>query len=82
MTQAASTDRDEFSVAVFYYGGWWEYAEELIGARQAVEAAARIAKSVAGRTGMIVEIRVTDGGDDTVMQWKYGEGLTFPPAPP
>lgn len=35
--------------------------------------------NVAARTGITRRVIITDGGDFTCMEWKFGEGITFPP---
>jgi len=64
---------DEFSVVAFYDAGWHEYIARELDAEDAVN----LAKSCTA--GACVErVIVTDGGDHTVLEWKRGEGVTFP----
>ncbi len=45
----------------------------------ACETFARLTTNVAAKTGITKRVIITDGGDHTNMEWKYGEGITFPP---
>ncbi len=63
---------------------WWDpegnYYREI--RRVDPETAVRTAKSLTERPaallGMIRRVIITDGGDCTNFEWKYGEGITFP----
>jgi hypothetical protein len=68
-----------FDVWLFYRSGYHQRLEEDLEAEEAVKAAKRFTESVGAKTGLLLEIRIVDGGDNCVFQWKRGEGVTFPP---
>lgn len=67
------TERDEFSVWVFLASGRHVPVVRYTDAKRAVAMARGAARSRASR------IIITDGGDDTVFEWRRGEGVTWPP---
>lgn len=74
---------EEFSVYWFDPDGISHREAAFIGVRQAVELARSLTKRPAAKIkirGRVVIQRViiTDGGDHTVFEWKYGKGVTFP----
>jgi hypothetical protein len=68
----------EYSVALFYRDGSWEYVRRFVMPEQAVQAAKAHCISIGGRTGLVQRVIITDGGDDCVFEWKHGQGVTFP----
>lgn len=70
----------EFSVAQFFDGGAYEYVRQWIDAEEAV----RLAREVTQRPGALIgapaRVIITDGGDETVFEWKFGQGVVFPPS--
>ena len=69
----------EFSVAQFFHDDFYEYVARFVSAGEAVLLARNCTRSVAAQTGIVNRVIVTDGGDNTVFEWKRGEGITFPP---
>jgi hypothetical protein len=72
------SERPEFSV-------YWDDPEgnhhcelSMVDAETAVRFAIEFPKRPAGLLGIIRRVIITDGGDFTVYEWKYGEGQTFP----
>jgi hypothetical protein len=51
----------------------------FVGAEEAVMAAKHYTTSVGARLGLTQRVIITDGGDFTCFEWKYGEGVTHPP---
>jgi len=68
----------EFSVAQFFADGTHEYVRRFVGDEEAVKAAHHYTHNVAARRGLVIRVIITDGGDCTVFEWKFGEGVTFP----
>lgn len=68
-----------FSVYQFFRDGTHEKVREDVGAEEAVKAAHHYSRNVAAAMGMTRRVIITDSGDSTVFEWKYGEGVTFPP---
>lgn len=72
------TERAEFSVWQFFEGGRYQPVVRWVEGKAAVSEAMRLARSVGGRVGTTRRIIITDGGDFTVFEWKFGEGVTYP----
>ncbi len=70
---------NEFSVYQFFPDGQYEEAEHFVSAATALHRAVQLATSVGGRIGTTVRVIITDGGDSIAWEWKYGEGVVFPP---
>lgn len=70
--------KPEFNVVQFFENGTHEYVRRWVTADEAVKAAQHYTRSVAAQCGMVVRVIITDGGDDTVFEWKYGQGITWP----
>lgn len=68
-----------FSVFQFFADGQYEKVREHVGAEEAVKAARHYTRNVAAAMGMTKRVIITDGGDSIVFEWKYGQGVTFPP---
>ena len=72
-------DRPEYCVYLFFPDG----SSLLEGHSLMPEAAVRLAKECSERPaagfGVIARIIITDGGDHAVFEWRYKEGVTFPP---
>jgi len=68
----------EFSVAQFFQNGGYEYVRRYVGIDEAIRAYQFYTNNVAARFGMVVKVIVTDGGDDTNMEWQYGRGMVYP----
>lgn len=71
--------RDEFSVVQFFPDGSYEYVRRFVGAEEAVKTAKRCTESVGAKIGITIRVIITDGGDETNFEWKFGKGVTFPP---
>jgi hypothetical protein len=69
----------EFSVCQFFENDTYEYVRRWVGPEEAVNAFKFYTTNVASRMGIIKRVIVTDGGDGTNMEWKNGEGVTYPP---
>jgi hypothetical protein len=70
---------ERFSVCQFFADGFYEYVRRDVPAEQAVKAAKHYCSSVAAQRGMVVRVIVVDQADYTNFEWKYGEGVTYPP---
>lgn len=74
----AETGRDEFSVAQFFEDGTYEYVRRWVSAEEAKKAFEHYTTNVSAHYGFVRRVIITDGGDNTNVEWKYGEGITFP----
>jgi hypothetical protein len=69
----------EFSVCQFFDDDSYEYVRRYVSAEEAVNAAKHYTQSIGAQVGTTRRVIITDGGDQTNFEWKYGEGVTFPP---
>jgi hypothetical protein len=70
---------NEFSVCQFFDNDTFEYVRRYVSAEEAMQAFIHYTNSVATKLGMVERVIITDGGDCTNMEWKKGEGITYPP---
>lgn len=75
-------DANEFSVCQFFEDGSYEYVRRFVSAEEAVNAAKHYTSSVGARMGLTKRVIITDGGDCCNFEWKFGEGITYPPRNP
>ena len=68
----------EFCVYQFFPDGSHERVRQYVTAEQAVEVAYSYSTRPAARIGIIQKVIITDGGDNTVFEWKFGEGVVYP----
>jgi hypothetical protein len=69
----------EFNVCQFFDDGSFEYVRRGVGPKEAVETAKHYTESVGAQIGTTRRVIITDGGDDTNFEWRYGEGVVYPP---
>lgn len=67
-----------FSVAQFFPDDSYEYVCRRVAARQAAETAKRMTETLGAQLGATRRVIITDDGDDTCFEWRFGEGITFP----
>ena len=72
------TGRAEFSVVEFGDDDKHAYIERAMKGRDAVELAAKCCRRSAHPDSGVHRVIITDGGDNTVFEWKRGVGITFP----
>jgi hypothetical protein len=72
----------EFSVCQFFPDESYEYVRRFVSAEEAIEAFKHYANSAGAKIGTTRRVIVTDGGDCINAEWKFGEGLTYPPISP
>lgn len=69
---------NQFSVCQFFRDDSYEYVRRFVSADEAVKAFMHYASSVGAKLGTTKRVIITDGNDFTNMEWKYGEGITYP----
>ena len=69
----------EFSVYQFFANGGHEAVLRWVDCKTAILQVRSLAESVAGIAGTTRRIIITDGGDYTVFEWKFGRGVVYPP---
>lgn len=77
---------DEFNVVQFFQNDRNEYVRRHVSAEEAVRAAHHYCTSVGAKVGTTRRVIITDGGDNTNFEWRYGEGFVYrgyglPPSP-
>ena len=73
----AEFDTGEFSFVQFFENGQYEYVRRNVSPEEAVKAAKHYCTSVGAKIGTTVRVIITDGGDFTNFEWKFGEGIMF-----
>lgn len=68
----------EFSLYQFFEDGSYERVYAFVSPQTAMEKASHYINNVAAKAGITRRVIITDGGDCTVFEWKYGEGITWP----
>jgi hypothetical protein len=76
----AVMDSGEFSVCRFNDDGTYEYVRRGVDAREAVETAKVYTSNPAALLGITKRVIITDGGDCTNFEWRFGEGVVYPPS--
>lgn len=69
----------EYSVCQFFPDKTYEYVRRFVGPEEAVTAAMHYATSVGARLGTTRRVIITSGADEIAWEWKFEEGITFPP---
>jgi hypothetical protein len=72
-------DENEFNVVQFFNNGCYEYVLRHLGPQVAVELAKHCTETIGAQLGLVERVIITDGGDFTCFEWKFGEGVTYPP---
>lgn len=73
---------ESFDVCQFFDDGSYEYVRRSIAADEAVPAAMHYSFSVGALLGTTRRVIITDSGDEIVFEWKFGEGVVWPPPAP
>jgi hypothetical protein len=68
----------EFSVCQFFPDGGCEYVCRFVTVKDAFDTFKHLSQSVGARIGTTVRVIITDGGDCTNAEWRFGAGLTYP----
>lgn len=71
--------KGEFSVCQFFEDDSYEYVRRFVDAEEAMAAVTHYCNSVGAKLGMTRRVIITDAGDCINFEWKYGEGVVFPP---
>lgn len=72
-------DGELFNVVQFFPDESYEYVERGMRPEEAVNLAKRLTESLGARVGLVSRLIITDSGDFTCFEWRYGEGAIFPP---
>ncbi|OLB83116.1 MAG: hypothetical protein AUI15_36650 [Actinobacteria bacterium 13_2_20CM_2_66_6] len=70
---------EQFSVYQFFPDGTYECVRTHVDLTEAIRAAKHYSSSVGAGMGSTLRVIITDNGDNTVFEWKHGEGIVFPP---
>lgn len=69
----------EFSVYQFFPDGSYECVRRWVPPNEAVKAAMTYTSNVASKVGITRRVIITDGGYFTAFEWRFGEGVVYPP---
>ncbi|SRR5258705_11079638 len=69
---------ETFNVCQFFEDGSYEYVRRNVSPEEAALAFRTYTHNPAAKIGLTKRVIITDGGDCTNAEWKYGEGLVFP----
>jgi hypothetical protein len=72
------SDEETFNTVQFFEDGSYEYVRRNVSGQEAVEASHHYCTSVGARIGTTRRVIVTDSGDCTVFEWRFGEGIVYP----
>jgi hypothetical protein len=70
---------ERFSVCQFFLDGSYEYVRQFVLIEEAKDAFISFSQSVGAQVGTTQRVILTDSGDSIVAEWKFGEGLVWPP---
>jgi hypothetical protein len=76
---APPRSRNEFSVYQWFPNDDYEIVAKFVPIEEAMRLASMCCKSVGAKIGTTRQVMITDGGDCCVFEWKFGEGVVFPP---
>ena len=72
--------KGEFSVCQFFDDESYEYVRRFVDAEEALTTFLHYSNSGTAKLGITQRVIITDGGDCTTAEWKFGSGIVFPPA--
>lgn len=67
-----------FSVYQFFQDGSYERVRYHVPVDEAMRAAKHYTESIGARLGSTRRVIITDAGDFTNFDWRYGEGIVYP----
>jgi hypothetical protein len=70
---------ENYSVCQFFEDGNYEFVRRFISPEEAVNVAIHYSTSIAAKNHMVTRVIITDSGDQCNWEWKFDEGITFPP---
>lgn len=79
MSDAGPATEDTFDVVQFFEDASYEYVRRGVPPEEAVRTAHGYCHSVGAQLGTTRRVIITDTGDRTVFEWRFGEGVVFPP---
>ena len=72
-------EREQFSVRVYYDDGRHQYVRRFVSAEEACRAFQYYTSSLGAGLGSTVRVIIIDSSDCMVREWKFEQGVTFPP---
>jgi hypothetical protein len=73
------TEARNFSVLQFFADGSGERVLDHTAPNAGMSQARQCSTSVGAQVGTTTRVVVVEDGDAIVLEWKFGEGITFPP---
>ena len=78
-SQPPTGSSGEHSVCQFFRDGTYEYVRRYVGPKEAIDAATTYSSNVSAAIGMTRRVIITDADDCLNWEWRFGEGVVFPP---
>jgi hypothetical protein len=69
----------EYSVYQFFADDSYEAVKSFVPLSEAMRAFKGCTINVAASVGITSRVIMTDGGDSIIVEWKYNQGITWPP---
>jgi hypothetical protein len=79
MLPVTNQERSEYSVYQCFHANYSEAVRRFVPLKEAIKAFQHYTTNVAARTGLTERVIMTDGGDNIVVEWIEGRGITWPP---
>ena len=70
---------EQFAVLLFFDDGKRKYARRFVSAGEACGVFEHCIHSPGARSGRTARVIITDRNDCVLREWKFGDGLEFPP---
>jgi hypothetical protein len=77
--RALIPETGNFSVMQFFADGSAERVLDQAPVNTAMSQAGQCCTSVGAQVGTTTRVVIVEDGDAIVLEWKFGEGITFPP---
>ena len=70
---------EQFAVVTFFEDGKRRYVRRFVSAQEASRAFKHCIHNVEARFGIQMRVVITDRYDCILREWRFGQGITFPP---
>jgi hypothetical protein len=70
---------EEYSVYQFFADDSYEAVCQYVPLSEAIQTLKSYTTNVAAQIGITSRVIMTDGGDSICVEWKYNQGITWPP---
>lgn len=70
---------EKFDVFQFFPDGSYEQVSSRVGPMEATRRALKLTETLGAKLGTTTRIIITDSGDNINFEWKFGQGVVYPP---